>query len=121
MPDERRRVLVVDDEPVIADTLSLILSEAGYDSSPAYTGKDAIEIARVFRPHFVISDIVMPGTSGIGVAIQIRTFLPQCRILLLTGQSVTPEMISSSQAEGLPFEILAKPLNPEELLARLKT
>ncbi len=115
----KRRVLVVDDEQVIADTLSIILNHAGFDASPVYTGTAAVESARAMRPDLVISDVIMPDINGIEAAIQIRSFLPECKILLFSGQAATADLLESARAKGHEFEILAKPVHPQDLLAKL--
>lgn len=115
----KRRVLVVDDEQVIADTLSIILNKAGFDASPVYTGTAAVESARATRPDLIISDVIMPDMNGIEAAIQIRSFLPSCKILLFSGQAATADLLESARAKGHEFEILAKPVHPQDLLAKL--
>jgi CheY-like chemotaxis protein len=115
----KRRVLVVDDEQVIADTLSIILNKAGFDASPVYTGTAAVESARKMQPDLIISDVIMPDMNGIEAAIQIRAFLPGCKILLFSGQAATADLLESARAKGHEFEILAKPVHPQDLLAKL--
>ena len=119
----RRKVLVVDDERVIADTLAIILNQAGYDASAVYRGEDAVEIARATVPDLIISDVVMaPGEmNGIEAVIRIRQFLPGCKILLFSGQAATADLLESARANGHEFEILAKPVHPQDLLAKLKS
>ena len=75
----KKRVLVVDDEQVIADTLAKILDLNGYDASAVYTGTAAVESARTLRPDLIISDVIMPDMNGIEAAISIRGFLPAAR------------------------------------------
>ena len=115
----KRRVLVVDDEQVIADTLSIILNKAGFEASPVYTGTAAVESARNIQPDLIISDVIMPDMNGIEAAIQIRSFLPACKILLFSGQAATADLLESARAKGHEFEILAKPVHPQDLLAKL--
>ncbi len=115
----KRRVLVVDDEQVIADTLSIILNHAGFDASPVYTGSAAVESARKLHPDLIISDVIMPDMNGIEAAIQIRSFLPSCKILLFSGQAATADLLENARAQGHEFEILAKPVHPQDLLAKL--
>jgi CheY-like chemotaxis protein len=117
--EPKRRVLVVDDEQVIADTLSIILNKAGFDASPVYTGTAAVESARNIQPDLIISDVIMPDMNGIEAAIQIRSFLPGCKILLFSGQAATADLLESARAKGHEFEILAKPVHPQDLLAKL--
>jgi CheY-like chemotaxis protein len=115
------KVLVVDDERVIADTLSIILNQHGYDASPVYTGTAAVERARSVKPDLIISDVIMPDMNGIEAAINIRRFLPDCKILLFSGQAATANLLESARAQGHEFEILAKPIHPQDLLAKLKS
>jgi len=114
------RVLVVDDEQVIADTLAKILDLNGYDASAVYSGTAAVEKARALRPDLVISDVIMQDMNGIEAAINIRGFLPGCKILLFSGQAATADLLENARAQGHEFEILAKPVHPSDLLAKLK-
>ncbi len=114
-------VLVVDDEQVIADTLAKILDLNGYDASAVYTGTAAVESARSLRPDLIISDVIMPDMNGIEAAISIRSFLPTCKILLFSGQAATADLLEDARAHGHEFEILAKPVHPSDLLAKLRS
>jgi CheY-like chemotaxis protein len=121
MTKKQRKVLVVDDERVIADTLAIILNQHGYDASAVYTGAGAVERARATSPDLIISDVIMPDMNGIEAAIRIREFLPSCKILLFSGQAATADLLESARAQGHEFEILAKPVHPQDLLAKLKS
>ncbi len=116
----KSRVLVVDDERVIADTLAIILNQHGYDASAVYTGTAAVERARSVRPDLIISDVIMPDMNGIEAAIHIRRFLPECKILLFSGQAATADLLENARARGHEFEILAKPVHPQDLLTKLR-
>ncbi len=116
----RPKVLVVDDERVIADTLTIILNQQGYDASAAYSGIEAVEMARQLRPNLIVSDVIMPDIDGIEAAITIRSFLPDCKILLFSGQAATADLLESAREKGHEFEILAKPVHPQDLLAKLR-
>jgi RepB plasmid partitioning protein/Response regulator receiver domain len=63
------KVLVTDDEVIIAETLVMILYKAGFDAQAAYSGEMAVELARDFQPDVLIADVIMPGMSGIETAI----------------------------------------------------
>lgn len=114
------KVLVVDDERVIADTLVIILNQHGFDASAVYTGTAAVERARAVKPELVISDVIMPDMNGIEAAIQIRSILPGCKILLFSGQAATADLLENAREKGHEFEILAKPVHPADLLAKLR-
>jgi len=114
-------VLVADDERVIADTLVIILNQAGFDATAAYSGTKAVELARSLKPDMLISDVIMPDLSGIEAAILVRGLLPACKILLFSGQAATADLLDKARAQGHEFEILAKPVHPQDLLAKLKS
>jgi len=113
------RILVVDDEHVIADTLSAILRQAGYETSAAYSGTTALERARQSNPDLIVTDVMMPDMNGIDMAIQVREFLPSCKILLFSGQAATADLLKDAAAKGHMFELLAKPVHPQDLIAKL--
>jgi len=113
------RVLVADDERVIADTLAIILNQAGYNATAVYSGTSAVEQAKAVKPDLVISDVIMPDMNGIDAAIKIRAALPSCKILLFSGQAATADLLENARLQGHEFEILAKPVHPQDLLAKL--
>ncbi len=117
----KTKVLIADDEKIIADTLALILNRDGFDARAVYTCQKALEMAPGFQPDMLISDVVMTGIDGIDAAIRMRTLFPKIRVFLLSGQIPTAEMLAKSKAANLDFEILAKPLHPKDLIARLKS
>ena len=118
--DNRQRVLVVDDETSIADTVTTILSMSGYAAMAAYDGDDALETALVSPPHLLITDVVLPGMNGIELAITIQRVFPDCQILLFSGQASTVDLLSAAGGAGHHFTLLSKPVPPERLLAMVK-
>ena len=114
------KVLIADDEQVIANTLAIILNQAGFDAFAVYSGEKAIEAALTFEPQLLISDVVMGGMTGIEAAIQIRALLPLCKVLLFSGQAATADLLRTSLSQGHSFEILAKPVHPADLLLKLR-
>lgn len=116
-----RRVFVVDDEKAISDTLSAILSLHGYEAHAFYNAESALAVCEEMPPEIVVSDVMMPGMSGIEMAVQIRNLIPSCRILLFSGQSSTQGMLEAAQRNGYVFDFLVKPVHPTDLLARLDT
>jgi CheY-like chemotaxis protein len=113
-------VLVVDDERLIADTISAILTEHGFVAFKAYSGAEAVRLAAETQPDIVLSDVLMPKMSGVQMAIQIKELLPGTRIVLLSGQAATAELMRQAAEAGHNFELLAKPIHPEELVMKLK-
>jgi CheY-like chemotaxis protein len=69
----------------------------------------------------LISDVLMADLNGVDAAIQMRKILPDIRVFLLSGQTATAEMIAKSQARDLGFEVLVKPVHPQELIRKLQT
>ncbi|MGD0801568.1 MAG: response regulator [Terracidiphilus sp.] len=122
MPDTvaKPRIVVADDERVIADTLAMILNQSGFEARAVYSGEKAVELALAFKPQMLISDVIMAGMSGIDAAIQIRGLFPKIKILLFSGQAATADLLEKARAQGYEFEILAKPVHPQDLLARLR-
>ena len=117
---KNRFVLVVDDEHAIADTLVAILTQAGFDAVAAYSGRGAIQSAAQLRPDLILTDVVMPDISGIDAAIAVRNILPRCKILLFSGQAATADLLQKARGSGHSFELLAKPIPPPELIAKLR-
>lgn len=118
---KKPRVLVVDDEQVIADTLAKILELHGFEASAVYDGPSAVESARAMKPDLIISDVIMgEDMNGIEAAIKIRAFMPDCKILLFSGQAATADLLETARTQGHNFEILAKPVHPTDLLAKIK-
>jgi CheY-like chemotaxis protein len=113
-------VLVVDDERIIADSLTMILSKSGYDARAAYSGEMAIEMARNFCPNMLITDVLMPGISGIEAAIKVREMLPACKVLLFSGQAATQNLLEAASARGHEFEMFTKPVHPTALIAKMQ-
>jgi CheY-like chemotaxis protein len=113
------RVLVADDEQVIANTLAIILNQAGFEARAVYSGEKAIDALDTFHPDMLISDVIMTGMTGIE-AIQTRAKLPNCKILLFSGQAATADLLERARTQGHEFEILAKPVHPTDLLAKLR-
>jgi DNA-binding response OmpR family regulator len=119
-PQARIRVLVVDDEESIAQSLRDILARAGFDSRCALSGAEAIEAAGQLCPDIVISDVIMPGLDGVQTALRIQSACPSARILLFSGQAATTDILERARAEGNEFDLLPKPIHPARLVAALR-
>ncbi|MGA7158800.1 MAG: response regulator [Acidobacteriaceae bacterium] len=114
------RILVVDDEPLIADTIVQILNRNGFIAEAVYGGREAIDAARRLNPELVLSDVLMPHIDGVEAAISIQKFLPDTRIVLFSGQAATVEILARARKRGYHFELLAKPLHPTQLIKHLR-
>ena len=110
------RIFVVDDEPLIASTLAAILQMNGFSAKFFTSPREALNAARLKAPDLVISDVAMPGISGIDLAIQMRAQYPTCKILLFSGQAATMDLLEDARAQGHDFDLLLKPVPPAELL-----
>ena len=113
------RIFVVDDEAIISDTLSEILRISGHETRAFYDAETALKACLTCNPDTVISDVVMPGMSGVDLAIEIRERNPSCRIILISGNVGMTDMLESARIRGYDFEVLVKPLPPRELLEHL--
>jgi len=113
----RPTVLVVDDESVIADTITKILSINGYEATTAYDGDSALEIALIKPPEMLITDVVLPGMNGVELAITIKRIYPDCKILLFSGQASTADLLAAAGRDGHHFTLLNKPVPPQDLIS----
>lgn len=113
-------ILVVDDERSITDTLVAILNHGGFQATGSYSPLEAVEHARIHCPDILLSDVVMPKMDGIELAISVRDACPSTRIVLISGQAATANYLERARAQGHEFEFLPKPIEPEELLERLR-
>jgi DNA-binding response OmpR family regulator len=115
------RIFVVDDEYVIASTLAVILNRNGFSARPFTRPLEALAAAQSDIPDLLISDVAMPGLSGIDLAIQMRAQHPKCKILLFSGQAATLDLLEDASNQGHDFHLLLKPVHPTELLSVMRT
>jgi DNA-binding NtrC family response regulator len=113
------RVFVVDDEPVIASTLAAILKLHGYCAKAFTSPLEALSAARSKAPDLLISDVAMPGLSGVDFAIQMKAQHPKCKILLFSGQAATRDLLEDARSQGHDFQLLEKPIHPSAMLSRV--
>jgi DNA-binding response OmpR family regulator len=113
-------VLVVDDERVIADTLSVILSRSGFSVMTAYDGEAAMQLANKVTPDLLLSDVMMgPGMDGTQLAIAMVNAFPECKVLLFSGHAATVDLMAKAHLDGHDFTLMTKPVHPADLLARI--
>ena len=113
-------VLLVDDEPLILDTLEEILDGAGFDVLPASDGRTALELVAHRRPDFLLSDVLMPKMTGVELAIAVLTMYPSTRAVLFSGQAGISEILLDGRRRGFEFEMIAKPIHPLKVIEHLK-
>jgi CheY-like chemotaxis protein len=115
----RSRILVVDDERLLADTTAAILRQAGFDAKTAYDGLGALEMTASFHPDYLLTDIMMPVMNGVELAIAITKMHPATKILLFSGQAGISDILEESRARGFDFPLLSKPVHPSNLIDEL--
>jgi len=114
-------VFVVDDEYVIAASLAMILRlHGGFRARSFSNPLEALKSAQLEAPDLLISDVVMSELSGIDLAIQVREFCPNCRVLLFSGQASTAHLLEAARENGHDFDVLSKPVHPSDLLVRIR-
>lgn len=117
MSEARERVLVVDDEPDLAESCAYFLERAGYEARTAASAPEALELLQKESFGVVVSDVRMPRMSGMELLSAIRQRDPDIEVLLLTGYPDL-QMAVSAIKKGA-FDYLAKPYGEEELIERV--
>lgn len=116
-PATRKRILLVDDEPAVLESTSLILKRANYDVEAYGEAESALERITKFQPDVLITDVSLPSMDGINLASQVRAVLPKCEIVLYSG-TLVPHLVRFAQLNQ--YELVPKPLDSEQLMALLK-
>jgi DNA-binding response OmpR family regulator len=114
-----RKILIVEDEPTVADTLATIFRTRGYETRVAYRAEVALEIIAGWQPDAAVVDVMLPGMNGIDFAVVLRQKFPRCGVLLFSGQPDTSRLLDEALRKGHRFEVLAKPLHPSLILDKL--
>jgi two-component system, OmpR family, response regulator len=112
------RVLVVDDEPSLAELLANVLRYEGWEIQTASDGSSAVRAAREFRPDAVVLDIMLPDFDGLEVLRRVRADLPHVCVLFLTARDAVTDRVAGITAGGDDY--VTKPFSLEEVLARLR-
>jgi len=109
------RILIVDDEPSVADALRLILEENGYEAVAVGSAKQGIEELYGQRFDITITDLRLPDTSGLDFVRQIRENESLCSTIILITAYRTPQLVAEAMSLGVA-EVLPKPFSPSALL-----
>lgn len=113
----KQRILVIDDDRLVADTLSLIYKANGFDSEARYSAADGLARARTFEPSLVLCDVTMPEESGLSVAEKMNYEQPHCKMLMITAYSSNAAKVELQSIRlKRELRLLAKPCPPVELL-----
>jgi two-component system OmpR family response regulator len=112
------RVLVVDDEPNIADLLAMALRYEGWDIRSAHDGLSAVREARSFKPDAVVLDVMLPDFNGLEVMRRLRDDAPDLPVLFLTAKDAVEDRIAGLTAGGDDY--VTKPFSLEEVVARVR-
>lgn len=116
MAETGTKILVVEDEPIVLHTLQLILKQHGYDVKGARDGTEALSVGLDFDPAILLCDINLPDIDGIQISLRLKKTLPSMRVILLSGEISSSELLDDASRAGHHFEVLAKPTEPQELL-----
>ena len=113
-------ILVLDDNQTVARTLALLLEQSGYNAISSNSGSEALDVVTGIAIDVAICDIQLPGISGLETAIEICKRLPNCKIILISGQPESTEQVELAARQGHQFPVLAKPIPPSELLTTIE-
>jgi DNA-binding NtrC family response regulator len=117
--DYKPRVLIVDDEKTIADTLAMVFKLKGHEAIAAYSAEAAVEAVETFEPDIVLSDVIMGKMTGVDLAIYLSRARPDVKVILFSGQAATAGLLDEAHRKGHDFRLLAKPIHPEKLIEEL--
>jgi CheY-like chemotaxis protein len=113
-------ILVVDDSETVAKSLAMVLEHSGYTVVTAYSAEEALELASGVALDLATVDVQLPGMDGVRAAVELCKRLPNCKILLISGNAGTSELLEQARKEGIDFPILPKPIPPEQLLSTIR-
>jgi two-component system OmpR family response regulator len=111
-------VLVVDDERLLTDLLSMALRYEGWEVKTAGDGRTAIKLAREHRPDVVVLDMMLPDVGGLDILKRMRTDAPSLPVLFLTAKDAVEDRVAGLTAGGDDY--VTKPFSLEEVVARLR-
>ena len=112
-----RRVLIVDDEHVVADTLQMIFSKRGFAARAVYSAGEAVAAAGEFDPELMLCDLDMPDRDGLELIAEMDACKPACKILVLTGAYASIQRVAERALQlRRRVPVLAKPCPPDDVL-----
>ena len=118
----KQRILVIDDDRLVADTLSLVFAANGFEAEARYSAATGMERARSFEPQLVLCDVSMPEETGLELADRLGREMPHTRVLMFSGfGSNAAKVDAHSSRTGRPLRLVRKPCRPEDLLHECHT
>lgn len=117
---KRPTLLVVDDDENVAKTLAMVLAQSGFRTVVAHTSKEGFFAAMSNAVDLALIDVILPDVDGVETAVKLCKRLPRCKILLISGDSGTSEILERASKKGIDFPILAKPIPTDELLSTIR-
>ncbi|NNN04259.1 MAG: response regulator [Elusimicrobia bacterium] len=117
---EQPRVVIVDDEAIVCESLRLLLEQAGFHAVAVDDGRRALERIRAEKPDLIVLDLYMPGVDGreIARAVKADPDVKDARILLLTGSSEAVDVVTGLDAGAADYAV--KPINGDDLIAKIR-
>jgi CheY-like chemotaxis protein len=117
-PTDRARVLVIDDEAIVAETLAIIFSNAGYETRAVESAEAALKLLTIqgWVPQLAIIDVHLPRMNGIDLAIALKAQYPEVRLSLFSGRAATADLLEDARQQGHSFDVIAKPVHPDFFL-----
>jgi DNA-binding NtrC family response regulator len=117
LPNQKMRVLIVDDDASMAKYISSYLAKRGFDVTTASSGEEAIRMFRVYDPALVLLDVAMTGISGIETLERVKQIKPDVSVIMISAQN-NPEVIFRASKLGAD-DYISKPFDPKELDLRI--
>jgi DNA-binding NtrC family response regulator len=117
-PKRKRRVLAIDDEPMMTQWLKVLLEHAGFEVKTAPVGTRGEEIFKTWHPDGVITDLMLPDVDGIELIRRFKQLDPEAGVIVITGQGNIPQSVEAVKAGA--FDFLEKPVDAERLLDKLE-
>jgi len=118
--EEKPCIFVVDDEEEIAKMFAVVLQMNLFNAVPYFDPLEALEAAKQSAPDYLLTDVVMPGMSGVELAIAVKAVAPGCKMLIISGQIEAEELIAKAKAEGHELTLMQKPIHPTKMVELIR-
>jgi CheY-like chemotaxis protein len=115
----KRMILVVDDEPVVAETLVEVLRLSGYEAFSTAHVLEAFALSADLRPDLALIDVMLGEANGVELALELHKSVPTMKLLLISGNVAASDYIAACQPSSAMLDLVEKPVPPEELLTTI--